>query len=497
MNPNYNQEKEINLIDLMFYMLEHVGSIILVAIVGLILGIGIAYMQKGKAEDAAYAEAVAAAELSTASANEALMANSKAVNLGSLSSALSADDKKAIESYLEYSKVYDDQVMFNATDKLMQYDANNVYVMKAMFVFDAEDDYDVQVIVKSYAFLISSNPDLYEIVNCVESYPGTSIVTDVNGQSISVGDHQTGILYVTVKGKDEADADVLMEQVTALFDENAAAITNSFGKHSAKVSISEAYVTEDADILAYQQRYINNLYTYRNNMIAMEGKFTPEAKAYMTEYNKQLADGTLEQSAPVDAEITPLEVPEVERVTLPLSIKTVVLVAFVAVFLIVCFYGCMYIFSAYIRLDEEVDRMIGAPVLGRVALDAKNKGMHKIRYRQIARLNEKDAIVMAASSIKVLAKEKDVKNIYVSGVVMGEREKNVFASIKESLKDTNLSFTGEESILLSPGAMEQSAEADAVIFIEKVGSTRVDELVAAAKQCDEQGIMVLATIIVE
>lgn len=480
---NQSSNKEINLIDMLWWMLEHFVVIVLAAILGLVLGLGLAYVKQQGA--IAKANELAAAKELAASQDQELSA-SRMIYIEGVSDCLSIDDKRMLESYFDYQKVYDDQVIFNSTDQMMQYDPNNVYTKRLMYIVSAlSDECDVRMVSRAYTYLISSNGDVNKVAFYGEQYIGSSLSIDGEEGTLYPTDNEIAVITVTIKGRDQEDLDRLTDIITDSFDSQFSSINDSYGPFDIKLNASETSVVEDADVLAYQQKFINNLYSYRSSMISLEGKFSEEAKEYMEQYRERQALGLLDGDQ-IDASSSS---------DIALSKKTVIITMMAFVFVVMLVMAFIYAFSPYVRLSEDLGRFIDVATLARIADTSSFNIIKKGRYAGIVRLGAKEATSMLASRLKMYAKSTNAKDIYVSASVLSDGAQKTLGEVSDATKNEAPNLIIGQSALTDASAYEQAFKSGHVLIVCLVGKTKVADVISEIQLLRENQVNVVGVVI--
>lgn len=445
MNTNETSEKEIDLVDMFWCMVSRIKLIVALAIVGLIIGLVLPMLKSSDGLDGQIA--------------------------------INDSELKQLQSYDTACKAYDAQIAFNASDRRMLYDVNNVHCKQLMYVIDAQEARDLQIIAKVYTYELNSDGDLKNAISV--RYEKIEEVSEDDEDD----DIINYILYVTVSGIDEEDLDNLVSHAQSLIDEAKPEINASYGAHTLTLTEGKAYTAYDQNYLDFQQGQFNKVTSLSKNITDIEVKFTENLKAYIAAGGDVQGEPVVIASQPAGRSI---------------NIKFAALGAVAGAILAMGFVFVSYVISPYIRLNDDLDKVLGMPVLGCAADEATFKGVNKVRYKDFASLSMQGRIDMIAVSIKVLAKSKDAKRVFVTGANMTDascKEAKVIELLKNSLKDSGIELVIGSSILADSTAMEEAAKVGFVILAEQAGKSRFADVEREAKQLSKLGIKILGAIL--
>lgn len=341
MGNNYNDDEvEIDLAEMFFYVLKKWKVIVIWGIIGLLLGCGFSYykmVQKDPANLEAYFEKLE--EDAPDKVNE-----------------------DNITIYRDYKALYDGLLEYGKTSVVLNMNPNEVYSASANYYYSCEDIKAVESYLNSfldtaaYESLVESSGlecntnDIKEMVGFWFSKPTeNNLIVD----SARREEEQIGNLGISVFAPTKEALDGMMTQLKTLVDSaNKELKQNGEKFESYKLNENESFGYSNS-VVNRQQSYISNRVSYLKNATDYMDKFSDDEKLYVAYYYSD-EDTELESY---------------------FSKKIPVFVAVGLAFVVAVVYVVIFIFDGHVKSEDDLGRdTYTIAYLG----GKKNKGLDKV-----------------------------------------------------------------------------------------------------------------------
>lgn len=472
---NYNEEREINLVDMFWSICLKWRAILLWgAIFALILG-GFGYYKANKT-----------------------------INLDTIEFA--EDEEEAIDAYLAYESLYETQKSYNKYSPLMQLDANNFYTNVITYYVDnhyqveypiVEGSNNINALVQAYKASLKTDEFRKSIVTTLDldeaASPYATELVDMNNVygDVVVTTEAENIITISIYGLTDTDCDTLSTLVKDTISAQTVTMTEQFGEHDVTIVSEGVKATTDIDLSTYQKRNIDTYTSYKTSLESQAGSLSDTALKYVDAVTK-----TENEDSEADADSFSLSS------IIKYAVLGLILGAFIAVFVI----AMAYILSTKLRVADGFERMFGVKILGYIPNEAPNKkkifgfidrAFVKKLNRNKPKLTKDDALDMIITDIKLLAKQHDVKDVYATGTTVSSITEDVQDYISKKLTNNNINMHFGESILTSATALEDACDKGNIILIEKAGQARYNDIYSELDMSSKHKIRVLGAVIVE
>lgn len=381
MDENYNylyeEDMEINLIDLMYYLLKQWRTLIAAILIGAILGGGIYVVKKNSADKAA---AALEAEMEDAKTS---VEDGQSVTELKENYQISEDVETNMELAYQYRQLYRKQLEYNQNSPIMQMNPSAVYSGELEYYISA--GYDTGVIAILYQNILNGNDILEELkaaaeldykeqyirelIGCSVSRENDSIINVNNGESLI---YKNAIVTFTVNAATEEKCEVMLR----LIREKVAAIDQecreSYENYNMVAVSDSVNLVSSSDYLSRQKSNIDQLNSYRNTMTTLENSFTEDELVY---YNKVYLSRDYvieEEEGNADAVVTDAMV-QAEQIS---PVNWLVLGIFLMCIVWGGMYFVKYLFDKRIKTPDEIRSRYRLPIIGYVKTEAgDSKGL--------------------------------------------------------------------------------------------------------------------------
>lgn len=472
MNENlynsYNDEMEINLLDLMFYLLKQWKTLILAVLIGALIGGGIYMVKKPAAEPSI--EAVKSYEA----------------------------DPLVLESMdiaYQYRQLYQSQLNYNENSILMKLDPNEVYVGELKYYISAGDD--TEYVSLLYQDMIDSEDILSELksagdLDCDESYVKEIVSCSVNRGSDS---YVNGLLEevlgnsgyiakaavidykIVFMDRDSCEAmlQVLSDEVGKL-DQACQEELRTYELQEIYNSVSRSV---DSSIVKTKESNISALNSYLTTYKNLESAFSEEDLAY---YQVEYLDQEDEED-------------EAEEIVLPETSENPVKWLVIGIFLMCVVWGgyylVKYLMDKHVKTSEELQDCYGLQLLGRLEMDrVEKKGLTGWleRAERKSRGNV-DTIDYVATAIQSLNAKQVMLCVEQENAKLQEAASLLLQQCP-GVQVGNMVHTDSE-------ALESAKTMDGIILLVGIGYTNQRELRRSLDVCRLQKIPMLGVVAVE
>lgn len=483
MYNNYEDDMEIDLVDLLFYLLKKWRSLIVAIVIGAILGAGL-YMVKSHQQQAE--QAAQEAELLKNDEDEAF--DEKDYNI-------SKDTKANMDIAYQYRQLYNKQLEYNQKSIIMQLDPNEVYAGVLEYYISAGNntgllselyqnilnDDDILEELKDASGLKCETPYIKELITS-EDGDDRNIAINVNSNGENVEKHSfvTYKVVSTDQKSCEKMLQVLRERVEALQTE----YEETYGAYGvSEVSSAISQVT-DTTYLNAQKENVDRLSNYLTTMKNAESAFSEAEKTYYT--NKYLAKEYVDSDNAEEAKAVLLE--EAEPVS---KIKWLAIGVILLIMIWGGYYVVKYILDKKVKTTSELQSTYHLQVIGRVsAREQKTRGIDGLIDRIYRNLREQpDSLPYVVQAMNAMEGG--------NAVLCGNTEVPEVQTVMEQLAADCGGLQKGEFSSKNAASLEKAKAAGKEILVVCVGKTRRGEIERELESCRLQKIHVAGVIVVE
>lgn len=485
------KERELDLLDMLFYVLSHWRSIIVFAIIGALLIGGVATLKSMSGINTGQSEKTTQLEQPTHEEQlQAVESKLTEVQKASVLSVISDEEEYAIrKEYLECSAI-------------MQMNPNNVYRIELIYVVEAEDISSGYNLASVYADLING-VGLTKWVEEQTGIPAMGVDELVTAESksrltILTGEDYGGqgrdSLKVNIINVSEEKCSELANLIENYIDSQYEMMETEFGMHDVALLSKTNATVFDTAIADRQVTYSNTLVSLLNSIAKSKDAFSEEQDAYYQLLVNPITD---------DVAVENQEPTTLDDKAVFLNWKMVAVGALVGAVFYVGGVLLVYVMNNRLRLNDELPELYDIPQLGLIVRETTNlffvdKWIRSLRNRGKRTFTQKQSINLATTAVKIAVNKIDLKSICLMGCDMETVGTNEICNkIKESLKKDNITITILNNVLYDAEAMAQLDNIDGVVLIEKVGSTMYCEITDELELVRRQHINVIGGILVE
>lgn len=485
----YEDDEEIDLIVLMFYLLKRWRGLLIAIVLGLVLGLGI-YLVKDHQQKAELAAQTAAAE-----------AAGEAEEFDESKYDISDDVESNMELAYQYRQLYRKQLEYNQKSIIMQLDPNAVYTGELKYYLSA--GYDTGLVSVLYQSILSNKDLLTELqeasgLDCDVPYikelvdSGVSKENDANininnlvsdlADSVASVTKNAFVSYKVVSTSEES-CEKMLQVIREKVQELDAQCQETYAGYSAVEVADAVRKVTDNSYLNQQKSNIDQLNNYLTNVQKLENALTDEEKEYYS--RKYLAR---EYVAENEEEINSVAATTTEPVS---KVKWIFIGIILGIFVWGIIECCRYLFDGSVKTSDEVQKLTHLPVIGRYqdGITGK-KGIDLV----IARLQSKvigrgDSLAYIGSLINAM----DQGNCLISSQSAFAETRQIAEKIREYCSEMQMGEYSSGSV----NSLNIARNAGKEIIVVSTGKTRRSDLERELEVCSMQNIKISGLIVVE
>ena len=494
MNNNIeNDETEIRLDDLIFFVLSHIKNIVVGMIIFALLigGIGTVSMALNT-DDGIYTDEEKQEKAAV------IAENFEAGRLLELN--------QIVEKYNEYEKLAQQQEYYYQNSEITKIDPTNTVKLELQYNFNsvsvnlidvAEQTKDLQMILKNIETDLS-NDDVYknasEKLGTDESFirelvTATDYVPFYSNVYVSAGSEYTrqkasssGILTIDIKGSSED----YVNTVAAAIKDHIAAIDKTESLFEATLATESTSVGYDADLVTRSSGIFSQIQTLRTNEENLLKNLTSDEQDY------------------VDYLILKKDADKLEPAKIGIQPKGVIKWSVIGAFLGICFTGFFwivkYIMATYLISVYGIEDRFGVKTLVRKASDYVDiKGLAgsfaRYRTRRVHFYNNDELIRVIKADILSASKANEIKSVFITSTGFTDDDRSIIDGIKSAMVGTDISIVSGEKAIYDPEKITEISSADGVIILEHVGKSSNFEIGEEIKFAAEKKLEILSAVV--
>lgn len=480
-NRYYDDEREIDLIDILGRIIAKWRPICVTALIGFLVGVIIScvmgYFNMKKSDVEAKKLSAAKAE---AMALEKLMKEEKGEDLKE-----NADNN--LVKYINLQSLYDMQSEYNERSIYNNLDATRIAKVKLTYYIDNhyESSYpvvetynNIDDVIAAYKTALLSDEICAGIIKDLGIDTEAQYIRELVKFEDDTKKSSGGNLEFDIVTDNPDMSMTIAEYYKGVIDEISKNISDTYGYVDAMLNNEQLYTESDFDVMTEQNEadaklidYYNQLQAIENSMNGAQGDYFD---AILAEYN--------------------LDIIKTEAVHhgyfYYVSKKLIIIVAIACAFLAVVVYGCMYLFDGYIKTSSELAALGCSTLLGTVLVDSDKHRKNVLFDKWAIALTDKRTmcedsdrtIHVVATSISQYLKSNAFSRVVLVGAdIKHDSAVNMVCSEVEAIGavvDTALDAFD------SPETVDMVANADVVILVGEVGKSKYVKLERVLSICN-------------
>lgn len=498
MNDTY--EKEINLMELLFYCLKHWRPILAVMLVAGVLAGAYKYRATVLANQTALDNQVlleSDEEDEEEEETEGEIENPKVTYYRALidayESKLEAESAYMQDSLLMqlnpnalptatltyYLSVSGDTASAAAALDVLS-DAYQSFVTGGQLARELKDIYGDQVTLAEIQYLVScQDSENYGTRSSV----GTGSTSVSNIDVITAGDDASqAILTIQLTAGDSAVCEALLAKTEEVIGAYGSELQKE-GLAAHTMTLLSAVQSEriDTSIASYQSSEQSNYASILKSLTSLQDEL----------------DKVIEDEGEIITTTSEAVLASPARSAVKYTILGLVLGACLAAFVLVL----IYLLGGRMQSTGDFEREFGMPLLGEVTRDSRKKRVFGFIDRWIERLEQgayaditgEEQMKIAAANLRAAASREKVQRIMLTGTISKEETEAFRAQLAAEAAD--LSFSDYQRIVFQASALEEVERCDGVLFLEKKGVSYTKLIQQEKALVSGREICVLGTVI--
>lgn len=481
------REREIDVVKMIFNALSHWRFLFIVGVICAVL-VGI----KQYRDDVATAQANIQAQFDAANAPE--------ITIEYLESQLSDELLQNVRSAVRYKETGEQRQEYIDESIYINIDPYSVDVTSLTYAIANANVY------KSVKNYLPSDEMISDIATAMETDIETQYIMEL--YSISETD---GVTYLTIKVVADTPeesallADNVNESVLAYADTLA---TVGEGQNMVLTDRVSSTVV-DASLIALRASYVNEIYSNMNIYNSFFAGFNDVqvqlCKMMLAERAEMVS--SVNPAEEIVEEKTPVDTSNIDTsIHVKPSIK-MMLIGFIAGIVIAfAIRTLVYTISKCIHGADEVKYLFDVPVLGTVKVSSLQKKkvfvavdtmLDRLAAGRNKYLNYSQQLQLVYSNILVNCRNKQIKEVYISGSEMECVPQKLLEELKIKLEAADICIKWGKNISYDAEAMLEMVDLGACILFEVENRTKCEEIVKELTQCEQNSVNMLGLVMVQ
>lgn len=491
---NY-QEREIDLIDLMWKVAFAWKQCLVVGIICALLLPGIMYLKDMRSYSASLQKQQ---EVESAKGNL-----SKEEQRALLAENLTNDEMVAVDTAVMYTRELDAAMKYYDNSPLMKIDPYNSDELVLEYYINSGYEMDENGVNKeSYTEALSiAYINLVNNGSVVNSVADSAGLSSADLSELIYASAEGNNVTIRILGADEDTRTAIATGIKAEIEKSKAMIANAIGAHEI-TELSEYTVRRvNMDILDKQASAKNKIATASNNLANYKKAMSEDQLNVLNgllgiEEDVVLEDETGGESAS-EADTASTEV--IEPVKPSFSKKYAAIGFVLGIFIVAGIIFLKEVLSGTLHYESEFKDLFGIDLIGVVRKEKEYKGLDKVlynfRYKNKRQMSEEEAIRHLVKSIGLLCKEKDVNRLFVSGSCMSELGENIRSAISNELASKGIVAIYGDNVSFDRESLEAANDIKNMIVVEKVNVSVVEEIAREIETVKEHGVNVIGGVL--
>lgn len=461
-NNCYNEKMEINLVNLMFYLLKRWRSLCVCVVLGVLLGTG-TYLLKSSFVSELEVDQMLEDEEETVVAEQLKISSDSITNM---------------ELAYQYRELYQGQIEYNKNSILMKLNPNETYKGVLEYYLAAGDNTEIisllyQNVIKEQEFI--QNIREQASLDCEEQYVKELVSCTLNGNEntfININNitgellnsansiSQSEVLTYGFVYGDEETCEKVLALIRERLDELNLECQEKYGEFISEIVLDDVQFVADNSRLDKQKSDIDVMNACLTNSTKLESTFTDEEMAYYeTVYLGRAEDGDAAEAV------------DIENETEQSSKGTAKWLLIGVLLAVVCwggYYLIQYLFDKHIKYAEELPNYYNLHLIGRYQNEGKlvrgvDKLQNRVANKNLGGYNNREYI---ASVLELM----DVDSLYLTGNTKDEEIKEFLESIKKSCTKAEYGDLLQNSSL----SVEEAKGKGVVLVVKKDYNTHTE-----------------------
>ena len=423
-----------------------------------------------------------------------------------------AEDKQvlhAVNVYQKYQNNYDAREKYLEQSIKMQIDPNRVPKVSVQYFIDNHYEVVYPVMSKKNTtkdIINSIIHKLYDktIYEQISEATGLKKEDSYIKELIEVNYNDPDFMTINVIGRNQEEASAIAEVLCSNIDGIASDLKEVYGDFSITQASYQYSENSNQDLLTEKQNQISTLESINNSCSNLVSKLTEEQKK---EFDKLIDQENEEIKETEQNGDVPEEAADDMYVSI-LQLKYLIFGLIAGLFLYCAAYLLYYIFGGKIRVEEDIKKTFHIPVIGAVYSPDQKKKIFGAIDNLILNLADSrrkylsfdERMQMISSGAANAASRNQYSRIFVTGSSFAPDCQNIQEIMIRNLNAEsciNLNAEGGKAVFLDVLSQNKLTESDAVILIEKAGTSYYKDIQEELEICNRYKVPVLGCVFVK
>ena len=399
-----------------------------------------------------------------------------------------------VEMYGNYAFVYDEKEMYGQKSIYLNIDPEHVYSGTSTYVisnyYDNQGIYTVENtnagnIVALYSELLTDD----KTIDLIKEATGWDVDRQYVRELYGVSSAGVSLLRISTIAPTEEECRIIISVLEDRLEQvKSDVIANA--PHDI-VKVNDKYFEDYSNgITDAQKAQSDTLISLKTAMRNIPNNLTAAQKSYYTELLSQLYPDEVEE----------------KKFSVFALVKYVIIGMIAGAFLIAFWYAFLYVLNQTLRTKDDITDLFGERVIGVIKPETSNPRkrafsgidcfIEKIFDKRDGLLSEQLALEMISSEITVGIEKGDIKKPFITSTCASEDVKNILETIRTKTK-CQKELTVGKSVLVDSSSLKNLSESDGVIFVEKILDSKLSDIAKELELCKQYGVKVLGTVVVK
>ncbi|RKM60894.1 hypothetical protein D6856_07545 [Butyrivibrio sp. XB500-5] len=457
---NYRDSLEIDLKDLLSFLVRHMRFFVIVMVIGCTLGSAYGFMKENLSNDSGNKKEDSVKPLLTS--KEIYEVNS------------------SVNTYTTYFNRYNEVLKYKNESPLMEIDGYNAPKSTCTYVLSC------------YGPVNLNNPESSSITNINNSSEKTIVDNIINLYSVEINKDDTvdkvkkamgsdlddryvrelyfvekngfSLMTVTAYGRTLDESKNNLQQLMQAIEEKSGTVAKSV-KHEITVATTTSNYEKSSYIISNKDSINNQLKDLNNSMMSVAANLSGNQKTYFTELLDELdIEYGIEKAEKHDFEIKTV-------------LKYGIFGCAAAAFVLALIYSALYVLSPTLKTEDDLKYAFQIPVIGTVKdFDADNMNI-------------------ISSGICATVRTKPSSNIYIVSSYMDDNVEAIKLKIIDKVKEKNVQLKKGISMITDFETLDNAIASDGIVLLETIRKSRYENIEKELELCKNYNIKILGAVI--
>ena len=359
---------------------------------------------------------------------------------------LSSEEQVKVDNYLLLNKRYSFIEEYQKNSTVLKLDVSNVCKAELQFYVDAEESIKSELarILVNY---VKQNSFEKEFLGVLPEN-----MAKYAYELIDAGTYdESGIVTVAVLASSKEECELYVDVVKGYINDVSEQLQEKMGHHTIIWVQDEYRCGYDGDVYIRQESFY---------------KTTQDVNKQINESRKNLNEVQQKYIQSLESDVEN----SVDPVKPTISVKFIVIGAILGIGAGFAIVALFVLFGGKVQSEVEIEKRLQIPYLG--SLNNKN-----------------NQIGMICVHIQAMLKNNDINSVGLIGLKASEKSESLM-NLKNQLKEKGIECNIIGNILGDQESLEKASKAGAVIFVETIGKTSIEDIYNEAKICKDLGVEV-------